>query len=41
MKMIASTLLALSVLAGVGAQVAQAADPRSPDFLEQLQREGY
>jgi hypothetical protein len=41
MKTIASTLLALSVLAGIAVQTAQAADPRSPDYIQQLQREGY
>jgi hypothetical protein len=37
----ASTLLALLVLVGIGAQVAQAADPRSPDYIQELQRQGY
>jgi hypothetical protein len=36
-----STLLALSVPAGIAAQTAQAADPRAPDYVGQLQREGY
>jgi hypothetical protein len=43
MRTITSTLLALAVLAGIGAQFAQAADPNasSKDFYQQLQREGY
>ncbi len=41
MKTIASALLALSVLAGIAVQTAQAADPHAPDYIGQLQREGY